>query len=111
MQSERRKHERYPLEFQLDIRGDNQTGKSFQETAQLLDISGGGALFRSSQVDSYYEGQLLQTDVILPGTPHIRGQMHTQATVTRLQQDKYHRFHVSIQFLHPFKLLRKDVQR
>ncbi len=111
MQTERRKHERHPLGFQLEIRGDNQRGKSFCETAQLIDISGGGALFLSSLIDNYYEGQHLQTDVILPGTPHLKGQMNTQATVIRLQQDKNQQFYVSVQFLQPFKLLRKEVQQ
>ena len=106
MQPERRKFECHPITFQLEIRGDSQDGNAFCEKTQLIDISGRGALFRSLLPESYYEGQEVQADIMIPGTPDLNGQMNTRATVIRLNKDSNQQVNVSVHFLKPFKLLR-----
>ncbi len=106
MQIERRKFQRHPLRFKLEIRGNSQNGKPFVEKAQLINISGGGALFHSLLIDQYFQGQIVETKIILPGTPAIKGQMNTRATVVRLIRDSHNQAIVSIHFLDPFKLSR-----
>jgi c-di-GMP-binding flagellar brake protein YcgR len=108
MQTERRKFERHLITFQLEIRGDSQDGSVFCEKTQLIDISGGGAVFRSLLPDSYYEGQIVQADIIIPGTPDLTAQMKTRATVIRLHKDNNQHMNVSVHFLKPFTLLRAE---
>ncbi len=106
MQIERRQFQRHPLRFQLEIRASSQNGKPFVEKAQLINISGGGALFHSLLIDQYFQGQVVEANIILPGTPAMKGQMNTRATVVRLIRESRRLAVVSIHFLDPFKLSR-----
>jgi len=106
MQIERRKFQRHLLRFRLEIRGKSQNGQPFVERAQLINISGGGALFHSLLIDKYFQGQIVETNIILPGTPAMKGQMYTRATVVRLIQDNREQAIISIHFMDPFKLFR-----
>ncbi len=108
MQIERRKFKRHRLRFQLEIRGNSQNGKPFVERAQLINISGGGALFHSLLIDQYFQGQIVETNIILPGTPAMKGQMFTRATVVRLIRENHEQSIVSIHFMDPFKLSRDE---
>ncbi|HEB68906.1 MAG TPA: PilZ domain-containing protein [Desulfobulbus sp.] len=106
MEIERRKFQRHSLRFQLEVRGYSQHGKPFVETAQLINISGGGALFHPLQADQYFQGQVVETSIILPGTPAIKGQMRTRATVVRLIRNSSGQPVVSLHFLDSFTLSR-----
>ena len=94
MTTERRQFERHLLPLELEIRGNSKNGDSFFERTQL--------------VDSYYEGQVVLADIIIPGTPKMSGSMNTRATVMRLEKENQQRIKVSIHFLQPFILFRKD---
>ncbi len=106
MQIERRKFQRHLLRFRLEIRGKSQNGQPFVERAQLINISGGGALFHSLLINQYFQGQVVETNIILPGTPAMKGQMYTKATVVRLIRKNREQSIVSIHFMDPFKLFR-----
>lgn len=106
MQIERRKFPRHILQFRIDIRGDSQDGKPFFEKTQLINISGGGALFKPLRLDQYYKGQVVEVNIMLPGTPDIKGQMKTKATVVRLDQDSCGQMQIIIHFMDTFKLFR-----
>lgn len=110
---EQRKFQRFPLQCQLEVRGKNRSGHSFCELTELINISGGGALFYSSQADRYIKGQIIEANIMLPGTPHIQGWMKTTATVVSVQDiqnspDTGNDNHVQIavHFIDPFRLLR-----
>lgn len=107
---ERRKFKRHSLQFQLEIRGHDPNGTPFHEKAQLMNISGSGALFNSLQVDHYFEGQVLETTILLPATPAIQGRMRTRATVVRLIRERNNGAIISLNFLDPFRLFRDDGQ-
>jgi len=110
---EQRKFQRFPLQSQLKVRGENQAGHSFCESTELINISGGGALFYSLQADQYREGQVIEANIMLPGTPEIRGRMKATATVVSVQEMRDSssmtgsgRIQIAVHFLEPFRLLR-----
>ncbi len=84
MTIEKRHYIRHDLEVALKVSGTNEKGKPFSEEIFLLNISGGGALFITSELTNYHLGQSLETKVDLPGTDKIKGHMYTKATVVRL---------------------------
>ena len=103
---ERRKSQRHQLQLQLEIQGKGQNGQPFFEQAQLVNISGGGALFCSQQADRYYQGQMLDANILLPGPGAANGKMKTTAMVSRLNGNNSDKVKVSILFKTPLKLLR-----
>lgn len=111
MNGERRKFKRHFLHFQLEIRGNGKNGKPFFEQANLINISGGGALFRSHRIDWYFEHQIVETDILLPGPPDMGGKMKTTATVIGLEQDGDAQVNVSVQFQEPLRLFRTGEQQ
>ncbi len=108
---ERRKSQRHKLHLRLEIQGEGQNGHPFCEQAQLVNISGGGALFYSQQLDRYYQGQMLETHILLPGPAATNGKMKTTAMVSRLNGKNNDKVKVSIQFQKPLKLFRVNKQQ
>ncbi len=114
---EQRKFQRFSLRCRLEVQGKNQSGHPFVETAELINISGGGALFYSRQTDNYEQGQVIEANILLPGTPDIQGTMTTSARVISVNgrnktTDDKHKgcIQVAVHFLEPFKLLRQSGQ-
>lgn len=112
---EQRKFQRFSLRCRLEVQGKNQSGHPFVETTELINISGGGALFYSRQTGYYAQGQIVEANILLPGTPDIQGTMTTSARVISVNgrdktTDDKHRdcIQVAVHFLEPFKLLRQS---
>jgi hypothetical protein len=112
---EQRKFKRFPLQCQLEVRGENRSGHPFCESTELINISGGGALFYSLQTDRYIKGQVVEANIMLPGTPEIRGRMKTTATVVSVQnmQDSSNtavsdRIQIAVHFMEPLRLMRNE---
>ncbi|HHB75564.1 MAG TPA: PilZ domain-containing protein [Desulfobulbus sp.] len=112
---EQRQFQRFPLRCRLKVQGKNQSGHSFVETTELINISGGGALFSTRMRDHYVQGQTIKTNILLPGTPDIQGSMTTSAKVISINNridssdDKPNGcIQVAVRFLEPFKLLRRN---
>jgi len=116
---EQREYQRFPLNCRLVIQGNNQAGQRFSETTELINISGGGALFYSRQPDQYVTGQTVEANILLPGTPDLQGAMHTTARImevgNRIDAHKKQTAdlsQVAIHFLEPFQILRgKQAER
>ena len=108
---ERRKSQRHQLQFQLEIQGNGQNGEPFYEQAQLINISGGGALFCSQLVDRYYQGQMLETIILLPGPATANDKMKTTSKVFRLDMNDDNQVNVCIQFQKPLKLFRVEKEQ
>ena len=81
----RRTFERFRSEFGVKIYGVNRDGDSFDEIAELRDISGEGAKFYSPQPDNYYKNQALEITIYLPGSTELNAQMLGRAVVIRIE--------------------------
>ena len=110
---EQRKFKRFQLHCQLIIQGTDPDGQPFTETTELINISGGGALFQSHLPDQYEIGQTVKASILLPGTPDLQGAMRTTAQIvavgdrgTTRNKDRNGHSQVAIHFLEPFQILR-----
>ncbi len=115
---EQREFQRLPLRCRLKVQGRDHLGRSFVETTKLINISGGGALFTSRQLEHYTPGQTIEASILLPGTPDIQGTMTTSARVVAVHDGKRpsgdsHKDHiqVAVHFLEPFRLYRQKHRR
>lgn len=112
---EQRKYQRFPLNCRLVIQGNNRAGQRFCETTELINISGGGALFYSRQPEQYVTGQTVEANILLPGTPDLQGAMHTTARIMEVgnrivaqKKQTAGASQVAIHFLEPFQILRGE---
>jgi len=110
---EQRKFPRFPLNCRLVIQGIDSKGLPFSEKTELINISGGGALFYSQQPHLYMTGQTVEANILLPGPPDLQGAMRTSARImevgTRLRtkiNPQHDAQQVAIHFLAPFKIIR-----
>ncbi len=87
MTRDNRSYQRYDIDMVLEVTGKNKQGLSFTEQACLLNISGGGALFTTTNLENFNLGQILETSIKLPGTHEIIGNMNTTAVVLRLEKN------------------------
>jgi hypothetical protein len=82
-----------------------------QEKAVLRDISGGGALFISTNPENYYPGQLLKISILLDGTEDVKARIQTEAIVIRINKEedpgKMHAA-IAVQFDRSFEFERID---
>lgn len=111
MQLERRNYKRQDFDLFIQVKGENCDGHPFVEMARLLNISGGGAQFISSTSQNYFQGQVLETSVVLPETREVKGSLNTTATVIRLSQETLPdttdtNISISVSFKRHFKLKR-----
>lgn len=81
-----REFDRFYIEFEMEVVGENIVGKKFREKTVLKDISGGGALFVSKLVENYFLGQPLELTINLPGTGNATAFMEGNAKVVRIIQ-------------------------
>ncbi len=114
---EQREFQRFPIRCRLEIQGKNQSGNPFVETTELINISGGGALFSTRRKDYYVKDQTVEANILLPGTPDIQGSMTTSARVVSVDDRKGSAtgkqtgvLQVAIHFLEPLRLLRQNRQ-
>ncbi len=112
---DKRQYQRHDLDFFLHIEGENSEGQPFEEKTRLVNVSGGGAQFVTNSSHNYYEGQVLETSVVLPQTREVKGRMDTTATVVWLAQENHtdsiaekQRLKVSICFKRNLELIRTD---
>ncbi len=112
---EQREFQRLPLRCRLKVQGKDHLGESFVETTELINISGGGALFTSRRLGHYVRGQKIETSILLPGTPDIQGTMTTSAKVVAVDDRNQSPenglkdcVQVAVHFLEPFKLFRQN---
>jgi len=73
--SDRRKFDRFPIDFVLEVYSEDVEGKKFKDKPVLEDISGEGAKFLTQNSDMYFPGQLLEITVFLPGTDEVEAHM------------------------------------
>ena len=66
--SEKRKFDRFPIDFMLAVSGEDREGKKFEDKTDLNDVSGEGAKFFTDKYDRYFLGQALEIKIVLPGT-------------------------------------------
>ncbi len=115
MLHDKRQYQRHSLDFFLHIEGKNSKGQPFEEKTRLVNVSGGGAQFVTDCSHNYYEGQVLETSVILPQTREVKGRMDTTATVVWMSQENHtdssaekQRLKISICFERNLELIRTD---
>jgi len=82
--SEKRKFNRFSIDFMLEVAAEDLEGKNFNEKAVLKDISGEGARFITQQAGKYFPGQHLAVAIFLPGTDELNARMRGSATVQRI---------------------------
>lgn len=77
----RRKSERFPMEFVMEVSAKDINGNKYNEKTILKDISMEGAKFISRQAGKYFPGQLLEITIFLPETDDVKVYMKGKATV------------------------------
>jgi hypothetical protein len=82
--SDKRKFERLPIDFVLEVISKDLEGKEFVDKAVLEDVSGDGAKFLTKESDRYFPGQELNIKFFLPGTEKMKVRMGAKATVVRI---------------------------
>lgn len=83
--SDRRKFDRFPMEFILEVIAKDSKGNKFTDKTALKDISGEGAKFMTRQTNKYIPGQSLELTIFLPGTNDVKAQMRGKASVVRIE--------------------------
>jgi len=85
----RRKHERHPVRFEVEVFLRQGAVKEYVEMTVLNDISGGGLCFASAWPEAYAAGQELSLNILSPGSDRLDSHMQGDATVvwTRLVDD------------------------
>ncbi len=84
--TDKRDFKRLPIDLSLKVTAENIEGEKFIDRAVLEDVSGGGAKFLTQKPEKYFQGQLLEIAINMPGTSDISAQMKTSATVVRIDQ-------------------------
>lgn len=83
-ESDKREFERFPIDFVLEVYSEDVDGKKFEDQAVLEEVSGGGAKFLTQKSDRYFPGQLLNINILLPGTDEMEAHMKAKAIVVRI---------------------------
>ncbi|MFC1819536.1 PilZ domain-containing protein [Thermodesulfobacteriota bacterium] len=86
--NEKREFVRSLIEPEIEVFAENMTGKRFKEKTALIDLSGGGAKFKTTHVENYFPGQLLGFTIYLHGTDHVKACMKGNAKVVRIGSAK-----------------------
>jgi len=82
--SDRRKFDRFPMEFILEVIAKDSKGNKFTDITALKNISGESAKFITRQTNKYFPGQSLELNIFLPGTNDVKAQMRGKASVVRI---------------------------
>ncbi len=90
MWHERRKGHRRFLDYLLEIEGELENGEKFQERVALIDISEGGAQFKSLCRGHYDIGKTLQTSVFSLKAAEDQEPMQVAARVIRIEEGNIH---------------------
>ena len=88
MPGDKRGFSRHWVSFPVIVSREDGDSEADREKAVLRDISGGGALFVSSNPENYYPGQLLKISIMLDGTNDVRARIRAEATVIRIHQQE-----------------------
>ncbi len=87
-QSDQRDFSRHWVSFPIIVyRMGSENGAEGEQTV-LRDISGGGALFVTSNAEYYYPGQMLKISIMLDGVGDVRARIRAEATVIRIHRGK-----------------------
>jgi hypothetical protein len=84
--SYQRSFTRFPIEFEVVVTAMDSEAPLNRERSKLHDVSGGGAMFISSNPEKYFMGQLLKLDIFLAGTRDVRACVKTEASVVRIHK-------------------------
>ena len=82
--SERRRSERRPIEFQVEVYTLPEEGHRLIEKTVLKDISGTGLCFLSKTPNLYTSGQEVVIDISMPGTDQMDAVMECRASIIRV---------------------------
>ena len=82
--ADKRDFKRLPIDLSLEVTAENTEGEKFIDWAVLEDVSGGGAKFITQKPEKYFQGQLLEIAINMPGTSNVNAQMKTNATVVSI---------------------------
>jgi hypothetical protein len=108
---EQRVFSRHWVSFPVIVSRPGRQDADNREKAVLRDISGGGALFISTNPENYYPGQLLKISIMLDGTEDVKARIQTEATVIRIHKEedpeKKHAA-IAVQFDRSFEFERID---
>lgn len=77
----RRAFKRSPIECILEVTGEDIAGNKYKDTADLKNISGGGANFITQLFDKYFPGQPLELTFYLPGTDELEACLRGNAMI------------------------------
>ena len=83
--SERRRSERRPIEFQVEVYTLPEQGRKLIEKTVLKDISGTGVCFLSKNPNLYSSGQEVVLDINMPGTDQMDAVMECRANIIRIE--------------------------
>ena len=83
--SERRRSERRPIEFQVEVFTLPEQGRKLIEKTVLKDISGTGVCFLSQDPSLYSSGQEVVLDINMPGTDQMDAVMECRANIIRIE--------------------------
>lgn len=82
---DKRKFNRFPLEFELEVSARGKKRETHVEKTTLRDISGGGAKFITRHAEKYFPGQSLEMVIYLPRAGGVTASMRGKATVVRIE--------------------------
>jgi c-di-GMP-binding flagellar brake protein YcgR len=80
-QQDQRDFERFPVEFEAEVTVAGKKAETKPEKAKLMNISGGGARFKTSQPERYKEGERIEITIMLPGSEKQQACMKGMATI------------------------------
>lgn len=113
--SERREDSRFRIDLITQVTAKSADGKTFSEKTLLRNMSGGGANFITSQAERYFQGQLLNIKIDLPGTVDLKASLQGTATVSRIEplpdsdpRQAVRRYAVAVVIAVPLQFIRKD---
>jgi len=115
--SGKREFSRFPMEFVLEVAGEDSEGNKFNERTVLKDISREGARFITQEAGKYFPGQSVEMTIYLPGTNEVKADMRGTATVIRIDPssnsgsgEKIREMCIAVTFDTPLHFERVDVK-
>lgn len=116
-QNDRRAFDRFPIEFEIEVRSEDAGTEIYKEKALLKNISGEGIKFVTRKSNRYSLDQKLEIFIYLPANNEVKARMKGDATVVRIDptsnsrlREKNEEMDVAVKFNDPLHFERLFVR-